>query len=125
MILIASPTKAPIANCPEATKPDYQGGLGHVTYVISGGPNRARRFKALIGIEDEMLQYNRGTATFAVEVLRGGKWERVFESGVVRLGPPQVVDVGITGVEQLRLVTTDAGDNIQCDHAVWAEARIE
>jgi hypothetical protein len=111
--------------CPEATRPDYMGGLGHVTYAIEGGLKRARRFKAVIGIEDEMLQYNRGTATFAVEVLRGGKWERVYESGVIKLGPPQPVDVDITGVQQLRLITTDADDNIQCDHAVWAEARIE
>jgi hypothetical protein len=111
--------------CPEATKPNYMGGLGHVTFAIESGGKRALRFKAAIGIEDEVLQYNRGTATFAVEVLRGGKWERVFASGVIRLGPPQLVDVDITGVQQLRLVTTDAGDNIQCDHAVWAEARIE
>jgi hypothetical protein len=44
---------------------------------------------------------------------------------VLRLGPPQQVDADITGAAQLRLLTTDGGDNIHCDHAVWAEARIQ
>jgi hypothetical protein len=44
---------------------------------------------------------------------------------VLRLGKPQDVDADTTGAQQLRLVTTDGGDNIHCDHAAWAEARIE
>jgi len=35
------------------------------------------------------------------------------------------VDVDIAGATELRLRTTDAGDNINADHAVWADARIE
>ena len=111
--------------CPKDTLPDYKGGLGHVTYVLDGGLNQGRRFRATIGIEDTMLRNNAGSATFAVEVLRGGTWERAFASPVLRLGPPQQVDADITGAEQLRLITTDGGDNIHCDHAVWAEARIQ
>ena len=42
-----------------------------------------------------------------------------------RLGKPQEVDADITGAQQLRLVTTDGGDNTHCGHAAWAEARIE
>lgn len=42
----------------------------------------------------------------------------------LRLGKTQEVDVDITGAAQIRLLTTDAGDNIFCDHAVWAEARV-
>jgi hypothetical protein len=111
--------------CPKDTLPDYKGGLGHVTYVLDGGLNQAWRFRAVVGIEDSMLKHNNGSATFAVEVCRGGKWERVFDSPVLRLGPPQQIDADITGAAQLRLITTDGGDNIHCDHAVWAEARIQ
>ena len=73
-----------------------------------------------------VCHYNKGSATFIAEVYRGGRWERVFESGIIRLGDEsQEVGVEITGAEKLRLVTTDAGDGIACDHAVWAQARVE
>jgi hypothetical protein len=35
------------------------------------------------------------------------------------------VEVDITGAERLRLMTTDGGDNIHSDYAVWADARIQ
>jgi hypothetical protein len=35
------------------------------------------------------------------------------------------IDIDIRGADQLRLVTTDAGDNVHADHAVWADARVE
>jgi hypothetical protein len=73
-----------------------------------------------------MRTYNLGSATFIVEVRRAGRWERVFESPVLKLGDqPQEVSVDIAGADQLRLLTTDGGDGISCDHATWAQARIE
>jgi len=100
------------------------GGRSHATYALAGGLARATRFKATIGLDDEAGKA--GTCTFAVEVLRDGKWERVFESGVLRGGePPQDVDVDLSGASQLRLVCTDAGDNINSDHATWAGARVQ
>jgi hypothetical protein len=33
--------------------------------------------------------------------------------------------VSIEGATRLRLVTTDAGDNIHCDHAVWGEPMLQ
>jgi len=107
--------------CPEQTA---EGGAGHATWLLTGGLRQARRFTATIGIEDMMYQHNLGSAVFIVEVSRGGKWERLFESKVLRLGQIEEVDVSIVGAEMLRLVTTDGGDNINGDHAVWAEARL-
>ena len=47
----------------------------------------------------------------------------LFDSGVMRMGnPAKQVSVPLAGVAELRLVVTDAGDGITCDHADWAEA---
>ena len=108
--------------CPEATR---DGGIGHVTYVLDGGLDKARRFVAVIGIEDAMKVHQRGSATFAVEARRNGQWQRLFESPVLTLGQTQSVDVDISGADRLRLLTTDGGDDINCDHAVWADARLQ
>jgi hypothetical protein len=35
------------------------------------------------------------------------------------------VDISIAGASELRLVVGNGGDNINYDHADWAEARIE
>jgi hypothetical protein len=101
-------------------------GLGSVTYPLTGKLAQAKRFRAVIGIDDTMEHYNLGSATFIVEVHRDGKWERVFESAVLKVGgKPQEVDVDITGADKLRLITTDAGDGISCDQAEWANARVQ
>lgn len=108
---------------PEETE---EGNLGRATYLLEGDLRRATRFTAIIGIDDLMCRYNKGSATFVVDALRNGKWERLLESGVLKLGDkPQQVTVDITDSDQLRLTTTDAGDGIACDHAVWANAKIE
>jgi hypothetical protein len=101
-------------------------GVGRVTYSLAGPLGRVRRFRAVIGIEDSMEKYHLGSATFIVEVLRDGKWRRVFESPLLKLGDkPLAVDVDIAGAQQLRLTTTDGGDGIACDHAEWADARLQ
>jgi hypothetical protein len=118
---------------PEATP---TGGLAHATYVLDGGLNQAQRFLAVLGLADPVDA--RSSVTFAVEVQRngevapllakegpGGGWERVFESGVLRAGQQQEVSVDMAGADRLRLVATDAGDGIDSDHAVWAEARLQ
>jgi len=35
------------------------------------------------------------------------------------------VIVGIAGADLLRLMTTDGGDGINFDHAVWAETKLQ
>jgi hypothetical protein len=100
-------------------------GIAYVTYALQGGLANAQHFGAVIGIDDSMEAYHQGSATFIVEVHRAGRWERLFESGVIRQGDmPQEVQLDIAGADKLRLIATDAGDGISCDHATWAEARV-
>jgi hypothetical protein len=104
------------------------GGRAHVTYALEGELRRARRFKARIGIEDQAPRGKpgHGTVAFAIEVRRGGRWERIFESQTLAAGgKPQDVDVDISGAGRLRLIATDGGDGIGWDHGVWADARIQ
>ncbi|MEI6501248.1 MAG: NPCBM/NEW2 domain-containing protein, partial [Armatimonadota bacterium] len=107
--------------CPEE---GAQGGIGHATWDLNGGLRQVRKLEATIGIEDEMQSTGIGSVVFIVEVFRAGKWARVFESPVLKWGDFREIAVDITGAEQLRLSTTDGGDNIYGDHAVWAGARV-
>jgi hypothetical protein len=103
-----------------------QGNGAQVTYPLVGELRKATRFTAVIGIDNAMQEYGKGSASFAVEVCRGGSWERRFASVVLKLGdPPQPVSVDVTGASALRLITTDGGDGIACDHATWADARLQ
>jgi hypothetical protein len=108
--------------CPETTA---QGGMGHATWLLSGGLQQARTFSATIGIEDAMQDKGIGSVVFKVEVCRAGKWECVFTSPVLRWGTLQDIQVDLAGAEQVRLSTTDGGDNIYGDHATWAAARLQ
>jgi hypothetical protein len=99
---------------------------GSVVYLLAGELRKAKRFTAVIGIDDAMHTYKKGSATFAVEVRRKGHWEGIFESGVMRLGDPsREAKVDIAGAEAVRLVTGDGGDGIACDHAEWAVPKLE
>jgi len=103
------------------------GNRGQVTYALTGALAKARRFTARIGIEDQAPRDTPGwgTCAFAVEVRRGGDWQRVFESPVMKAGDaPRDVDVDLSGADRLRLNVTDGGDGISWDHAVWADALI-
>ena len=110
---------ASLMTCPAAPA-----GQAHATYDLTKLGKNVTRFKAAVGIEDTVGR--RGSAVFIVEVVRGGKASQVFKSATLRgRAGPVVVDVDITGAERLRLRTTDGGDNIHADHAVWADARLE
>ena len=79
-----------------------------------------QRFTALIGVDDGGDA--RGSVVF--EVLLDGK--KAFDSGVMKHGQAaKQIDLALTGVSELRLIVTDAGDGPGGDHADWAEAAID
>ena len=101
-----------------------EGGRAQVVYALSGGLRAAKRFRAWIGVDDSGGK--EGSCVFIVEAHRGGQWQKLFESPVLRVGgDPVEVNVEIAGADQLRLRVTDGGDGISSDHAVWADARLQ
>ena len=86
-----------------------------VLYVKLDG--QAERFTAQVGVDDETA--GRGTVQFRVY----GDGKVLFDSGVMRgKNKAKPVDVDLRGVKQVILMATDAGDDINHDHADWAEA---
>jgi hypothetical protein len=103
-----------------------QGGRATVVYALEGGLAKAKRFVAWVGIDDSAA--SAGSCVFIVEVRRKGEWQRLFASAVLRggqPGQPVAVDVDISGADRLRLTVTDAGDNINSDHAAWGGAMLQ
>jgi len=97
----------------------YERGLGthansELTYRLG---NRYARFDARVGVDDE----KGGLGSVVFQVIANG--EKIFDSGVLRgKQPAQAVSLPLEGVDELRLVVTDAGDGINSDHADWADA---
>jgi hypothetical protein len=101
-----------------------EGGRATVEYALERGLAAATRFRAWVGIDDSAE--GAGSCAFVVEVRRNGEWEEVFRSEVLRGGQTALeVDADLGGGDRLRLTTTDGGDHIYSDHAVWADARLE
>ena len=99
----------------------YAKGMGvhansELTYALKG---ELKRFVALVGLDDEKSNDPRASVVFEVHVdgRRLASWA-VKKANVVRSFnvalPP--------GSKQIRLVVTDAGDGIACDHADWVDA---
>ncbi len=77
------------------------------------------RFTATVGVDDEVGQ--RGSVVFKVV----GDGKTLWESGVLRGGDPaKEVSVDLHGINKLLLSVGDAGDDINDDHADWADAKI-
>jgi alpha-galactosidase len=88
-----------------------------VTYYLGG---RCSRFTSDVGINDETR--GRGSVTF--EVL-GDDREELARTGVITGNQPaQRLDVDVTGVTVLTLVTGIGPDNNNSDHSEWAGARV-
>lgn len=82
-------------------------------------------FSAQVGLDDEVR--NNGTVVF--QLWSGGAGTagtiKLYDSGVVRgTDSAKAVTVDVTGVQVLRLVVTDGGDNNYYDHADWADAKV-
>lgn len=80
-----------------------------------------QRFEAWVGVDAEMAHYREPSVVF--KVIADGR--ELFDSGVMRIDTPaRRVSVPVVGVRELKLVVTDAGDGVNCDHADWAEAAL-
>ncbi len=78
------------------------------------------RFKASVGIDDEAG--TNGSAIF--QVFDGAT--KVYDSGLmIHSDAARVVDVPISGSNQLRLVVSGGPDGVGWDHADWGNARVE
>ncbi|NQT16897.1 MAG: NPCBM/NEW2 domain-containing protein, partial [Planctomycetes bacterium] len=96
----------------------YTRGIGthapsEIIYPING---RYARFQAEVGGAEEG-----GTVVFRVF----GDGELLAETAVMHgLRESESIDVSVEGVQRLRLVVTDAGDNYYSDMANWASPRL-
>ncbi len=100
----------------------YERGVG--THAISKYlidlQGKGRRFIASVGVDDEV----RGQASLEFFVL--GDKKVLWQSGVMTdTTAAMPVEVDIRGIQKLALLVTDGSDNINFDHADWADARFE
>ena len=89
-------------------------------YIKLGGGTRT--FSASVGVDDDV---NKNPAA-SIEFLVGGDGKTLWQSGVMKAGDAaKVCTVDVTGVTNLLLQVTDAGDGISYDHADWADAKFD
>lgn len=98
----------------------YEHGVGThakgTLYVSLDG--QAKRFLATIGVDDEVG--TKGSITCKIY----GADRLLWESPVLRGGdPPASIDLDITGMTMLYIISGDGGDDISFDHVDLAEAR--
>ncbi len=75
-----------------------------------------RRFTATVGVD--AVTEGRGSVVFEVHADGKKVWASPVMSG---LDEPRKLDIGVSGVNRLRLVVTDAGDGNKSDAADWCE----
>jgi hypothetical protein len=98
----------------------YAKGLGthavsDIVYDLAGGYST---FLSDIGVDDET---GPGTVQFRVY----GDGVLIYDSGVMtQSSTTKSINVSVAGVQQLRLRVDNGGDNINYDHADWANARV-
>jgi chitodextrinase len=99
----------------------YAKGLGahansEIRYNLGGSYSR---FLSDIGVDDE--EGSLGSIVFQVWV----DGTKIYDSGVMTgATATKTVDVDVSGKNELKLVITNAGDNINYDHGDWANARL-
>jgi hypothetical protein len=99
----------------------YDHGLGvagnsTVTYDLDG---KYSKFFSDIGIDDDAS--GKGSMTFQV----WGDGKKLYDSGTMKTKDgSKGVGVYVTGVKQLKLVTTNAGDGSKNDQGDWASPRL-
>jgi len=89
----------------------------------------AKRFTALVGIDDEITVSTQGQDTASVEFLVVGDDKVLWKSGVMKAGQKakqaKQVDVDLSGVDVLKLIVTTGGNSNYYVYADWVNAKIE
>ncbi len=99
----------------------YTTGLGvhsssDITYTLNG---QCSGFQSDMGVDDEVRSL--GSVTF--EIWADGT--KLYDSGLMTgNSATKFASVNLTGKNQLRLVVTGGGDNLNYDHADWAGATL-
>ncbi|MBM3891153.1 MAG: hypothetical protein FJ388_18735, partial [Verrucomicrobia bacterium] len=108
----------------------YERGLGcHAkSLLVYKIPAGAKRFVAVVGLDDEKKNDPRSSVTFEVH----GDVKEMGEAPVMLAKTPVLSSKTIRSwafnvelnarIKELRLVVTDAGDGIAADHADWVDA---
>jgi hypothetical protein len=97
----------------------YDRGLGHHApgEIVVDLNGEYSRFEAKVGVQWQ--SGDGGTVVFQVFV----DDVKRFDSGVMReRDQAKAVSIAVSGTRELRLVTGDSGDGINCDCADWADA---
>ena len=103
----------------------YSKGVGchaysEIRYALGG---QYTSFLSDVGVDDEVDVPDNMYSSIVFQVWADGV--KLFDSGVMtRSMAARPVSVDVTGKQELRLIVTDAGDNIWYDHADWANARL-
>jgi alpha-galactosidase len=96
----------------------FERGVGtHARSTFWIEPRGAQSFSAIVGVNDTCG----GPGSVVFSVMGDGK--KLFDSGVMNPGIHREVSVNVAGIKKLLLMVNDAGDGINYDHAVWADAR--
>lgn len=78
-------------------------------------------FKSDIGVDDEMTA---ATASVVFQVWLDGA--KAYDSGVMKATTAtKTINISVVGKSELKLILTDNGDGVGCDHGDWANARLE
>ena len=101
----------------------FDKGLGvhansEIVYTLSG---LCTKFNATVGLDAEINNNPKASVNF--QLFDGTR--KLYDSGKLKAASgPVAVDVDVTGVQNLSLVVTDAGDGISYDHADWGDAKV-
>jgi len=95
-------------------------GTHAISKMMIGLHGDGKYFSAMVGVDDESGE--RATVEFFVL----GDGDILWQSGLMKKGDhPKSVEVDLKGINKLALYISDGGDNINYDHADWADAVIE
>jgi hypothetical protein len=97
-------------------------GATEVLYNLEG---KASRFTATIGLDQSMNPNDPMGDEPDVEYLIYTNGKLKWRSGIVtRKTPPKNVNIDLKGINELRLVVTNGGDQCYHDWAIWADPKI-